>query len=120
MARWELLTEHKDAGGYYIGWRRLHPMIHIPNPMQPMGKASLVQISGQDGCYQVRGLTHAYNVLEPPPHKGLKLFDENHFCETLEEAQAKATKLKQTIAKMFDDITKSDKAGQLIARPVPI
>ncbi len=41
MAKWELITEVKDAG-YYIGWKRVHPEIHMPEPMEPMSKTSLV------------------------------------------------------------------------------
>lgn len=118
MSNWELITEVKDTG-YYIGWRRVHKYIHIPEPMQPMSKTSLVQIAkteGTGGSYEVRGLTYAHSVFEP--HKaGLKLFDETHHCITLGEARAKTTELKLRITKLFDEITRSDETGKLILRP---
>lgn len=115
MSNWELITEVKDTG-YYIGWRRAHKMIHMPEPMQPTGKSSLVQIGGHDGNYEVHGLTYAHSVFEP--HKaGLKLFDEVCRCATLAEAQTKATELKRKVAKLFDDVTHSDNTGKLILRP---
>ncbi len=118
MNNWELITEVKDTG-YYIGWRRGHKFIHMPEPMQPMSKTSLVQIGGYDGSYQVRGLTFAHSVFEAHLHKpGLNLFDESYICTTLEEARDKATELKHRIAKQFDGITKSDNNGDLILRPI--
>jgi len=114
MSKWELITEVKDTV-YYIGWNRRHKQIHMPEPMQPMSKTSLVQIGRQEGCYQVRGLTYAHSVFEP--HKaGLKLFDETHNCQTLIEAQSKATELKKVIAKLFEGITRSDNKGNLVLR----
>lgn len=114
MAQWDLITEVKDSG-YYIGWKRQHKFIHMPEPMEPMSKTSLVQIGGHDSDYEVRGLTYAHSIFEP--HKaGLKLFDKISHCATLAEAQAKATELKRTIAKLFDDITRSDNTGKLILR----
>ncbi len=115
MSKWELITEVKDTG-YYISWQQQHKKIHMPEPMQPMSKTSLVQIEGREGCYQVRGLTYAHSVFEP--HKsGLKLFDETHNCQTIIEAQSKATELKKTIAKLFEGITRSDNNGNLVLRP---
>jgi len=118
MSKWELLTEIKDTG-YYIGWRRIHPNIHMPIPMQPMSKTSLVQIGGQDGLYQVRGLTYAHSIFLAHEHKaGLKLFDESHHSKTIEEARTKATELKRKIAKLFDDVSRSDSLGNLIMRSI--
>lgn len=114
MGNWELITEVKDTG-YYIGWRRRHKMIHMPEPMQPMGKTSLVQIGGRDGNYEVRGLTYAHSIFEPHG-EGLKLFDSTYSCKTREEALSKAAELKRHIAKLFDDITRSDNIGSLILR----
>jgi len=117
MIKWELITEVKDTG-YYIGWKRAHKFIHMPEPMQPMSKFSLVQIGGKDGDYQVRGLTYAHNVFEIHLHKaGLKLFDEIYHRNTIGEAQILATELKKKIAKLFDGITRSDNSGMLILRP---
>ena len=86
MAKWELLAEHKDTG-YYIGWHRIHRMIHTPKPMQPMSKDSLVQIGGHEGLYEVRGMTTAHSILPDMEYSigklGLKLFDETHICKTL-------------------------------------
>jgi hypothetical protein len=120
MAKWELITEVKDSG-YYIGWRRVHPMIHMPDPMEPMGKSSLVQIGGHDGLYEVRGLTYAHSVFRESEHgigrSGLKIFDETRLCGTLDEARTKATGLKKRIARLFDGVTKSDCEGRLVLRP---
>jgi len=117
MAKWELIGEVKDTG-YYIGWGCEHKMIHCPEPMEPMGKHSLVQIGGHEGDYQVRGLTYAHSVFEP--HKeGLKLFDETYRCQAIIEAQSKATELKKKVAKLFDDITRSDNTGKLLLRDKP-
>ena len=115
MAKWELIAEVKDTG-YYIGWKRAHKFIHVPEPIEPMGKTSLVQLGGRKGNYlnhyEVRGLTYAHFIFEP--HKaGLKLFDEVYFCQTIEEARVKATELKKKIARLFDEITRSDETGNL-------
>lgn len=118
MSEWELITEVKDTG-YYIGWRREHKFLHMPDPMEPMGKVSLVQIGGSEGSYQVLGLTYAHSVFEPHT-VGLKLFDEVCYCQTIDEAQSKATELKRKITKLFDDITRSDNIGKLILRPILI
>lgn len=117
MSNWELLGEIKDSG-YYISWKRQHKMIHMPEPMQPMSKASLVQISGRNGEFQVRGLTYAHSVFDIHAHRaGLKLFDETRHTGTLTEAQRIATELKRKIAKQFDDVTHSDNTGTLLLRP---
>ena len=114
MSKWEVITEVKDTG-YYIGWQRDHKMIHMPEPMEPMSKTSLVHIGGRDGCYQVRGLTFAHSVFEQ--HRpGLRLFDKTYIYQTMTESQVKATELKKTIAKLFDGITRSDSNGNLVLR----
>ncbi len=114
MIKWELITEIKDSG-YYIGWRRAHKMIHMPEPRQPMSKSSLVQIGGKDGDFRVRGLTYAHNIFEP--HKaGLKLYDETHHVVNYDEAHLLATGIKKTISRLFDGITRSDNTGKLILR----
>ena len=115
MAKWELIAEVKDAG-YYIGWRRRHPEIHMPEPMQPMSKSSLVQIGGREGSYEVRGLTYAHSVFAEPMASGLKLFDETHRFTSLEDAQNEAEELKKRIASLFDHVTRSDVKGKFVGR----
>jgi len=114
MNNWELIAEVKDTG-YYIGWGRKHKFIHMPEPMQPMSKMSLVQIGGTEGSYQVRGITYAHSILEPH-EAGLKLFDDTCCCKTIDEAQAKAASLKREIAKLFDGVSRSDNTNKLVLR----
>lgn len=117
MARWELIEEIRDTG-YYIGWSRKHPYVHRPVPMQPMSKASLVQIGGRKGMYKVKGLTFAHSIFGKVwgEHEiGLKLFDKTYIVKTLEDARSKATELKKEIAKTFDSVTHSNERGELVS-----
>lgn len=117
--KWEIILELKDTG-YYICWRRIHGEIHMPEPMMPMSKDSIVQIGGKEGMYEIRGMTTAHCIFPNEKYSvgkpGLSLFDKKVFKPTLAEAQAVASEFKKEIAKRFDKVTRTDSSGKLIER----
>ncbi len=120
MPKWELITEVKDSG-YYIGWKRANKEIHMPKPMTPMSKTSLVQIGGnnKDG-YAIRGMVVAHSIFPSDKygigHQGLRLFDKTIYRRTLPHAQIIATVLKREIVKQFDTVTKTDINDKLLRK----
>ena len=110
MAKWDKVTEVKE-NGYYIGWYRRHPMIHMRKD-GPCAKDSLVQISStRDGAFTIEGYTYAHIFPFTPGQKGITLLKEFRYAKGLKEAKNKAAELKSYLAKRFDPVTRDPALG---------
>lgn len=105
MAKWAKITESK-SNGYYIGWFRQHPEIHVMKGGLPYSKTSLVQIGGRRGGYEVLAETVAHIIGATSGMKGTVLLKEVGIVPTLSVARRRAAQLKSRLAKRWDRLSR--------------
>lgn len=105
MASWEKIAHSKSPGGFYMGWFRRHPMIHM-TAKEPAAKTSLVQISWDGYRFHILAQTTSHGVFtQPPGTKGTTLYKKTKIMTNKRAAFAEVVRLKRMLAGKYDKVT---------------